>query len=67
MMNQLDEGLRYKSRLWREAGREPLEAFRLPHGPAEPGAIFVGVAKPTHCDDADLTLVFDQWPSAVDG
>ena len=34
IMNQLqavalNEGLRYKKRLWREAGREPLEAFRL--------------------------------------
>ena len=34
MMNQLqavalNEGLRYKKRLWREAGRKQLEAFRL--------------------------------------
>jgi hypothetical protein len=34
MMNQLqavalNEGLRYKKRLWREAGRKRLEAFRL--------------------------------------
>ncbi len=57
-MNQLqsvalnNEGLRCKKRLWRDAGREQLESFRLAAvgEPATAGS--AGVARPTDADDS---------------
>jgi transposase len=81
MMNQLqavalNEGLRCKKRLWRDAGREQLESFRLAT------ARSAGVAGPTDSDDCRVdtghragggevsrsaTLADTSWSGGTDG
>ena len=56
IMNQLqavalNEGLRCKKRLWRDAGREQLESFRLAPWASRRRHDLLGVAGPTDADD----------------